>query len=218
MYYKYVNQLLINITSNMFQSFKGQTPVILDKVDTIAKGLATPHTDPIMFQSFKMRTPVTVDNVPDVTFTTKLEPPYSTYDICSRNVEAIILVSDQEIRAAVAKCYRTGLIVEPSGCAALAALMVGKVPGIDNDVNIANFWDGKEVGDRNKNSFKPISNEYIQYSPFVDEIDNTGIIWRLSMGGRLNVVVVLAGGNIGTSVLTNILLQPGLPTRTAYIK
>ncbi|XP_065317748.1 uncharacterized protein LOC135926024 isoform X3 [Gordionus sp. m RMFG-2023] len=205
----------------MFQSFKGQTPVILDKVDTIAKGLATPHTDPIMFQSFKMRTPVTVDNVPDVTFTTKLEPPYSTkiaYDICSRNVEAIILVSDQEIRAAVAKCYRTGLIVEPSGCAALAALMVGKVPGIDNDVNIANFWDGKEVGDRNKNSFKPISNEYIQYSPFVDEIDNTGIIWRLSMGGRLNVVVVLAGGNIGTSVLTNILLQPGLPTRTAYIK
>ncbi|CAK9300951.1 unnamed protein product [Gordionus sp. m RMFG-2023] len=138
--------------SNMFQSFKGQTPVILDKVDTIAKGLATPHTGRI------------------------------TYDICSRNVDAIILVSDEEIQAALVKCYHTGLAVEPSGCAALAALLYKKVPGIFSVQNSGSI---------------PISNDYIQYSPFV------GKICGASLRG-LSIVVVITGGNISPDDLAKI--------------
>ncbi|MDT8435405.1 MAG: threonine/serine dehydratase [Gemmatimonadota bacterium] len=43
-------------------------------------------------------------------------------------VRDVVLVSDDEIRAAVAWCFARGLVVEPSGAAALAALLVGRVP------------------------------------------------------------------------------------------
>ncbi|CAK9300689.1 unnamed protein product [Gordionus sp. m RMFG-2023] len=167
-----------------------------------------------MFQSFRMQTPVTLENVD--TIATGLAPPYAgkiTYDICSRNVDAIILVSDEEIKASMAKCYETGLVVEPSGCAALAALMHGKVPGIDlkaakeNDLPVNRGGDYEEIIEDKTENLWPLSNDYIQYSPFFDASSEPRVqqaLYEDGSGVKLNVVVVLTGGNISPNDLAAI--------------
>lgn len=42
-------------------------------------------------------------------------------------MEGIVLVSDEEIKAAVSTLYRSGLVVEPSGSAAFAAIVNNKI-------------------------------------------------------------------------------------------
>lgn len=46
-------------------------------------------------------------------------------------MEGIILVSDEEIEAAVSTLYRSGLVVEPSGSAAFAAIVNNKIPELE---------------------------------------------------------------------------------------
>lgn len=41
-----------------------------------------------------------------------------------------MLVTDEEIKAAVSTLYRAGLVVEPSGSAAFAALVNNRIPDV----------------------------------------------------------------------------------------
>ena len=52
----------------------------------------------------------------------------NTYRHCKKYVCEILLVSDQEILQAMFHLHKHGLMVEPSGAAAFAALYYGKVP------------------------------------------------------------------------------------------
>lgn len=54
------------------------------------------------------------------------------YEVCKSNVNEILLVSDEEIVAAVKALYNHGLVVEPSGAAAFAAFMFKKIPNVSN--------------------------------------------------------------------------------------
>ena len=63
-----------------------------------------------------------------------LAPPYAgtnTYSIISRLANGVVLVSDDEIREGVRTLYENGLVVEPSGAAAFAALKFGKISGVE---------------------------------------------------------------------------------------
>ena len=46
-------------------------------------------------------------------------------------MEDVILVSDKELIDCMYKFYQRGLVVEPSGCAAMAALLNGHVPDVE---------------------------------------------------------------------------------------
>jgi threonine dehydratase len=77
----------------MYRSFRSGRPEELDKVDTIASSLAPPRTE-----------------------------PYSL-SMCRQSVDDLVLISDQQIRDAMALLYREmKLVVEPGGAAATAGL------------------------------------------------------------------------------------------------
>ena len=62
-----------------------------------------------------------------------LAPPYAgtnTYNIISKLADGVVLVSDDEIRKGVKVLYENGLVVEPSGAAAFAALKFEKISGV----------------------------------------------------------------------------------------
>ena len=54
----------------------------------------------------------------------------NTYKHCHAFVEDIILVTDEEIIDATSFLYKAGLVVEPSGAAAFAALRCAKIPDV----------------------------------------------------------------------------------------
>ncbi|KAM4569799.1 phenylserine dehydratase-like isoform 2-T2 [Odontesthes bonariensis] len=83
-----------------------------------------------MYRSFIEQKPVGMDTR---SIASGLAPPFAgklPYELCRRHVEAIVLVSDGEIRAAVSVLYGAGLVVEPSGCAAFAAIVNNKIPDL----------------------------------------------------------------------------------------
>ena len=53
---------------------------------------------------------------------------HNTYLHCKKYIEGVILVSDEELINCMHQFYQRGLVVEPSGCAAMAALIGGHVP------------------------------------------------------------------------------------------
>ncbi len=55
-------------------------------------------------------------------------PGPNCYRHCQAHVEAILLVSDNELLEAMFLLHRHGLLVEPSGAAAFAALLHRKLP------------------------------------------------------------------------------------------
>uniref|UniRef100_A0A8C7GED0 L-serine deaminase n=1 Tax=Oncorhynchus kisutch TaxID=8019 RepID=A0A8C7GED0_ONCKI len=63
----------------------------------------------------------------------------------SRYVEEIVLVSDEEIKAAVSTLYRAGLLVEPSGSAAFAAIANDRIPDIAGR-NVVVILSGGNIG------------------------------------------------------------------------
>ncbi|RUS85820.1 hypothetical protein EGW08_006449 [Elysia chlorotica] len=90
-----------------------------------------PEGAPSMKESFKTRQPAKLSSVSTVA--TGLAPPYAgtlTYKHCHWFVEDVILVSDEEILNALRILYNRGIRAEPSGCAAMAALVSGKVPDV----------------------------------------------------------------------------------------
>jgi threonine dehydratase len=83
----------------MIQSLKKGEAVTLDHVDTVADGLGAPMAGDL------------------------------NYEIVKHHVEDVVLVSDTEIRHAMALILaRAKLLVEPAGAAAVAALLAGKIP------------------------------------------------------------------------------------------
>lgn len=67
-----------------------------------------------------------------------------SFPIIQEHVEDILLVSDDEITKAMKILYKVGLVVEPSGAAAFAALLAGKVPDVKNQ-DVVIFLTGSNV-------------------------------------------------------------------------
>ena len=83
----------------MRRSFDQGSPATLDRVDTIADGLAPPMAGDL------------------------------TFAILRKLAEDIVVVTDEEIREALRLILaRTKLLVEPAGAAAVAALLSGRIP------------------------------------------------------------------------------------------
>lgn len=66
------------------------------------------------------------------------------YELCQCYVEGIVLVSDEEIKVAVSTLYRSGLVVEPSGSAAFAAIVNNKIPELEGK-NVVCILSGGNV-------------------------------------------------------------------------
>lgn len=84
-----------------------------------------------MYKSLIEKKPVGMDSK---SIASGLAPPFAgrlPYELCQRYVEGIVLVSDEEIEAAVSTLYRSGLVVEPSGSAAFAAIVNNKIPELE---------------------------------------------------------------------------------------
>lgn len=60
-------------------------------------------------------------------------------------MEDIVLVTDEEIKSAVSTLYKAGLVVEPSGTAAFAAIVNNRIPDID-DKNVVIILSGGNIG------------------------------------------------------------------------
>lgn len=67
------------------------------------------------------------------------------FELCQRYVEGIVLINDEEIKAAVSTLYRSGLVVEPSGSAAFAAIVNNKIPELEGK-NVVCILSGGNVG------------------------------------------------------------------------
>jgi threonine dehydratase len=58
-----------------------------------------------------------------------LSPGKLTFPIEQRNLEAVVLINDEEIKAALRfLLFRLKILVEPTGAAAVAAILAGKIP------------------------------------------------------------------------------------------
>ncbi|XP_035466784.2 phenylserine dehydratase [Scophthalmus maximus] len=98
-----------------------------------------------MHKSFIEKKPVGMDTK---SIASGLAPPYAgrlPYELCQRYVEAIVLVSDEEIKAAVTVLYGSGLVVEPSGSAAFAAIVNNKIPELEGK-SVVCILSGGNVG------------------------------------------------------------------------
>lgn len=90
-----------------------------------------PEGSPTMYESFKKGEPVTIPTVKSVAG--GLSPPFAgklTFQHCKKFVEDVVLVTDKELVDTMAMFYKRGLVVEPSGCAAMAALVNGRIPDV----------------------------------------------------------------------------------------
>lgn len=69
------------------------------------------------------------------------------FKLCQRYVESIVLVTDEEIKSAVSVLYKSGLVVEPSGCAAFAAIVGKKIPDLEGKNVVCILSGGNIVKD-----------------------------------------------------------------------
>jgi threonine dehydratase len=99
-----------------------------------------PETANTMFESLRQNKAITNSNAKSVA--TGLAPPMAgkiTFEFCKRFANGgIVLVSDEEMIQTMKLLFDRGLKVEPSGCAALAALLNKKV-------NLNEFNDKERV-------------------------------------------------------------------------
>ncbi|XP_051976468.1 L-threonine dehydratase biosynthetic IlvA [Xyrauchen texanus] len=98
-----------------------------------------------MYKSFIEKKPVGMDAK---SIASGLAPPFAgvlPFELCQRYVEDIVLVNDEEIKSAVSTLYKAGLVVEPSGTAAFAAIMNDKIPDI-NGRNVVVILSGGNIG------------------------------------------------------------------------
>uniref|UniRef100_A0A3Q2NT67 L-serine deaminase n=1 Tax=Fundulus heteroclitus TaxID=8078 RepID=A0A3Q2NT67_FUNHE len=97
-----------------------------------------------MYQSFVEKKPVWMDAK---SIASGLAPPSAKlpFELCQLYVERIVLVSDDEIKAAVSALYRAGLVVEPAGSAAFAALSNNKIPDLEGK-KVVCILSGGNVG------------------------------------------------------------------------
>ncbi|KAK2832403.1 hypothetical protein Q7C36_015865 [Tachysurus vachellii] len=105
-----------------------------------------------MYKSFIEKKPVGMDSK---SVASGLAPPFAgalPYAMCQKYVEEIVLVTDDEIRSAVSALYKAGLVVEPSGSAAFAALINSKIPDVIGK-NVVVILSGGNVGKDELTSF-----------------------------------------------------------------
>ncbi|KAM6985430.1 L-threonine ammonia-lyase-like [Aplochiton taeniatus] len=98
-----------------------------------------------MYKSFIEKKPVTMDTK---SIASGLAPPSAgalPYKVCQRYVEEIVLVNDEEIKVAVSTLYKAGLLVEPSGSAAFAAIANNHIPNITGK-NVVCILSGGNIG------------------------------------------------------------------------
>jgi threonine dehydratase len=79
-----------------------------------------------------------------------LAPPFagdSSYRLCSRYVDDIILVPDSLIARAVTQLFNQGLVVEPSGAVGYAALSEGLIPDLAGRKVVLLFSGGNITAD-----------------------------------------------------------------------
>ncbi len=93
--------------ASMRASLEAGSPVTLERVETVADGLKP------------------------------VRPGDLTFRHCRALVERIVTVSDEEIRAGFAWLFRRGLVAEPSGAAAAAALLAGKAESAGDGATVA---------------------------------------------------------------------------------
>lgn len=60
-------------------------------------------------------------------------------------MEGIVLINEEEIKAAVSTLYKSGLVVEPSGSAAFAAIVSNKIPDLEGK-NVVCILSGGNIG------------------------------------------------------------------------
>ncbi|XP_046729935.1 phenylserine dehydratase isoform X2 [Silurus meridionalis] len=105
-----------------------------------------------MYKSFIENKPVGMDSK---SIASGLAPPSAgalPYAMCKKYVEEIVLVTDDEIKSAVSTLYKAGLVVEPSGAAAFAALVNNRIPDITGR-NIVIILSGGNIGKDELTSF-----------------------------------------------------------------
>ncbi|XP_061663926.1 L-threonine ammonia-lyase-like [Syngnathoides biaculeatus] len=98
-----------------------------------------------MYKSFEEKKPVGMETR---SIASGLAPPFAgalPYELCRRYVEEMVLVSDADIKAAVSTLYRAGLVVEPSGAAAFAAIASSKIPRLEG-TNAVCVLSGGNIG------------------------------------------------------------------------
>nr|XP_006633547.1 PREDICTED: L-threonine dehydratase catabolic TdcB-like [Lepisosteus oculatus]XP_015208152.1 PREDICTED: L-threonine dehydratase catabolic TdcB-like [Lepisosteus oculatus] len=98
-----------------------------------------------MLKSFIEKKPVSMDTK---SIAAGLAPPVAgqlTYEICRQHVEEVVLVTDEEIKAAVSALYKAGIVVEPSGAAAFAAITEKMIPDIKGK-NVIVVISGGNIG------------------------------------------------------------------------
>ncbi|XP_050405407.1 uncharacterized protein LOC126821112 isoform X2 [Patella vulgata] len=104
-----------------------------------------PEGSPTMYESFKSNKAVSIPTVKSVA--SGLSPPYAgkmTFDYCRKFLDKVILVTDAEILDTMKKMFHAGLVVEPSGCAAMAALLSNKIPDV-TDKKVAIIVSGGNI-------------------------------------------------------------------------
>ncbi|CAH3167375.1 unnamed protein product [Porites evermanni] len=105
-----------------------------------------PEGAPTMYLSKQQGHSVSVKSVN--TIASGLAPPYAgkiTFQHVQEFVEDVILVTDDEIKRAVKTFYQAGLVVEPSGAAAFAALQSDKIPDLLPGSNVVVMVTGGNV-------------------------------------------------------------------------
>ncbi|KAL5013260.1 hypothetical protein ScPMuIL_007530 [Solemya velum] len=120
------------------------TAIKLSGLDQCKVYAVEPEGAPTMFESFRVGHAVTMEVK---SIASGLAAPYAgkhTYNHCRKFVEDVILVSDMDIVEAVRILYQAGLVVEPSGAAAIAALVSGRVPDAAGKKVVA-FITGRNI-------------------------------------------------------------------------
>ncbi|XP_012680644.1 L-threonine dehydratase catabolic TdcB [Clupea harengus] len=98
-----------------------------------------------MYRSFIEKKPVGMNTK---SIASGLAPPFAgalPYELCQRYVEDVVLITDEEIKRAVSTLYQAGLLVEPSGSAAFAAVANGRIPDIQGKTVIV-ILSGGNIG------------------------------------------------------------------------
>ncbi|KAL4624922.1 hypothetical protein GN956_G18142 [Arapaima gigas] len=98
-----------------------------------------------MYRSFIERKAIGMDSK---SIASGLAPPSAgtlAYEVCKELVKEIVLVTDEEIKAAVSELYRSGFVVEPAGAAAFAAVANDKIPDVA-EKRVAIVLGGGNVG------------------------------------------------------------------------
>uniref|UniRef100_A0A8D3BBZ9 L-serine deaminase n=1 Tax=Scophthalmus maximus TaxID=52904 RepID=A0A8D3BBZ9_SCOMX len=96
-----------------------------------------------------------------------------------RYVEAIVLVSDEEIKAAVTVLYGSGLVVEPSGSAAFAAIVNNKIPELEGK-SVVCILSGGNVGKDELANYPEVTDVCSSTLSYLQLSDKNDAHWKVS--------------------------------------